>query len=182
MVLEDFLAVRGSAPAASDRYDEGYRQGWDDAAAELRAEDRRLAARVAGRLAAAAHAQEAAVALCLDQLAPMVSDLFDKLLPHAADRGFVPLVVEEAEALLRGPGERRLSLRLAPDAVGPLLAFLGDAPPDGLTVEADPAMGPMQARFAHPGGERELDLARLLDALDDAIDSLRPHEDAPADD
>ena len=181
MLLEDFAPTSLAPVPVADRYDEGYRQGWDDAAAELKADDLRLGARLAACLETASHTQAEAVALCLDRLEPLLAEMFDKLLPRAAERAFLPLILEEAETLLRDARGAALALHVAPEAVGPLQAFLGDARLERLRIEGEVGLAPLQARFVHPEGERELDLGRLLDALDDAYDALRPTEETDDD-
>ena len=188
MILEDFAdpyvdrraSVRPPpdkpANAVPDRsYEDGYRQGWDDAAARIRDDDTRIGARAASRLEGLAHTQRAAMALCLGQIEPLLTEVFDKLLPAAADRGFLRLVVEEAEAMLGRADGRVLTLRVAPETLEPLRATLAEAGADltAYRLEAEPELDPMQAVLAHPGAEREVDLARLLDAIGEAFETTR---------
>jgi len=182
MILEDFSRGADILPAPprtdADLFDRGYSQGWEDAAAKIRADDLRVAARLATHLEAMTHSQGAAVSLCLAQIEPLLSEIFDKMLPRAADRAFLGLILQEAETLLAGAGGKVLALRVAPEAVGPLHAFLeaGEADLDAMRIEAEPGLSPLQARLSHPGAEREIDLASLLDAMDDAFENFRQTE------
>ncbi|WP_308915856.1 hypothetical protein [Jannaschia sp. LMIT008] len=192
MILEDFAAPRPKAapappPAAEpaappDRgFDEGYRQGWDDAAARIREDDLRIGIRAAARLETLAHTQRAAMALCLSQVEGVLAEVFDKVLPRAAERGFLPLVVEEAQAMMQDAEGRVLRISVAADAVAPLRAILDAAPSDGAAVKliGDPALEPMQALLTGADQEREVDLTRLLDAMDAAFEGLRADNRKP---
>ena len=188
MMLEDFsaplvdrrAAVRPPPDQPKDEppprgFEEGYRQGWDDAAARIREDDLRIGARAAARLEGLAHTQRAAMALCLAQVEPLLTEVFDKLLPRAADRGFLPLVMAEAEALLAGAEGRLLTVRVAPEALEPLRATLAEAGADlsCFVLEGDPELDPLQAALSHPGAEREVDMGRLLDAMGEGFETMR---------
>ena len=193
MLLEDFAdpfadrrarvrqpkAVQEAMDAAeaerTKRYEEGYRQGWEDAAARIKSDDARTGARAAARIEGLAHTQRAAMALCLAQLEPVLAEVFDKVLPRAADRGFVGLIVQEAGAMLRSAENHVLALHVAPDAVEPVKAALAAAEADlsAVRLQADPELEPMQALLSHPGAEREVDVDRILDALDQSFDAMR---------
>ena len=92
MILEDFSRnadILAAPPRTdADLFDRGYSQGWEDAAAKIRADDLRVAARLATHLEAMTHSQGAAVSLCLAQIEPLLSEIFDKMLPRAADPRF----------------------------------------------------------------------------------------------
>ena len=186
MILEDFSAplvdrraeVRtpDADEAAPDRgYEEGYRQGWDDAAARIQADDVRIGARAAARLDGLVHTQRAAMTLCLAQVEPLLTEVFDKLLPRAADRGFIPIVVEEAGRMLEAADGRILSLKVAPEALEPLRAALAEAGADldAVRLEGATELDPLQAVLSRPGAEREVDMARLLDAMGEAYETMR---------
>lgn len=182
MILEDFAAV-AVVPQAStlDRaqvFDQGYSQGWEDASAAIKADDIRLASRVAAHLESMSHTQQSAMALCLSQVEPLLTELFDRVLPRAADRAFMALILQEAEILLKGTSGQVLAVRVAPETVGPLQSLLdaGSVASDSVRIEAQPGLDPLQARLTHPAGEREVDLARILDAMDDAFEAFRQTE------
>ncbi|UWQ21820.1 hypothetical protein [Jannaschia sp. W003] len=188
MVLEDFAVApgraRGQSAEGTDLFDRGYQQGWEDAAAAIRADDLRAAARLATRLEGMTHTQSAAMSLCLAQIEPLLAEIFDKMLPRAADRAFLGLVIQEAASQLRDASGHALTLRVAPEAVGPLHAYLEGTSADlaALRVEGEAGLAPLEARLVHPGGEREIDLAGLLDGMDDAFDALRTSERSRTDD
>jgi flagellar assembly protein FliH len=179
MILEDFTAAKPEPQTSEiDRaavFDEGYKEGWKDAAEAIKAEDLRLGASVASHLEGLAHTQQTATALCLAQIDPLLKEIFDKILPRAADRAFLAVVLEEAEKLLKANSKAALTIRVAPEALSPLFDILDAAPVsmESVKIEAEPGLDPMQARVAHPEGEREIDLSRVLDALDDAFEVLQ---------
>ncbi|KIT14284.1 hypothetical protein [Jannaschia aquimarina] len=179
MIFEDFSSgapISSAAVPTADHYDDGYRQGWADAAEKIRADDLRVGARVAAQLEKFSHTQSAAMSICLAQLEPLLTEIFDKLLPRAADRGFLALILQEAEAALSEAEGNKLTLRVAPDTVGPLRAYLEAVGADltDYDILADPDLDPLQAGLSAPSIEREIDVGRLLDALDEAFASLTP--------
>lgn len=178
LLLEDFaLPVRMQPSPEIDRtevFDQGYREGWNDAASAIKADDLRLGESLAEHLLGMAHTQAAAASLCLAQIEPLLTELFDKILPRAADRAFLSLILQEAETLLAAKSDKALIIRVAPEALGPLHDILGTSGEAlvSVQVEAEPGMDPLQARLVHPDGEREIDLTRILDAMDEAFEAL----------
>lgn len=178
MVLEDFTTKAVSAEVPElDRaavFDEGYRQGWDDAANAIKADDLRLGASLANHLEGLAHTQQTAMSLCLSQIDSLLTEIFDKILPRAADRAFLALVMEEAESLLKTNPDSILTVRVSPEGLSPLHDILDAAGEVAKSVklEAEPGLDTMQARLAHPEGEREIDLSRVLDTLDEAFENF----------
>lgn len=191
-VLEDFgpsiephpSARTARAPAAPDRYDEGYNAGWDDAMARVEAEQGRIGERLAERLDRMELDQRTANAGALTALEPTLREIFDTLLPRAAERAFLPLLLEEVGTVLAGDAGQ-LVLHVAPEeeqAVRRLLDRAGHA--DGrVRVRAEPALSISQALIRWEGQERRVDLEGVLGALDDALETFlatmdRGHEAA----
>jgi flagellar assembly protein FliH len=181
--LEDFGTVASmSAPAAASPppaeaptpeatdYDTAYNAGWDDAIAQVETEQGRIAAVLGERLAEIAETRSAALETALRTLEPVLADIFDKVLPHAVERTFLPLLLQEAEALARdesGP----LILHVAPEQAGALENLVAARPdlPVPVRVRAEPALSLSQALVSWERGERRMDLDAVLGALDDAL-------------
>lgn len=178
--LEDFgsaASIRPAMPAAGsgapDRFDDGFNAGWDDAMAQVEAEQTRVAEGLAERLDSLEHDQRAATAAALAALEPTLRDIFDKLLPRTAERAFLPLLLEEIGSLL-AEGHLRPVLHVAPEEEAAVLRLLVRAAigPDRLTVRPEPALSVSQALIRWEGQERQLDLEGVLSALDDALETF----------
>ena len=198
LALEDFGTPGGgrdfahrtmaAAPESpSDRFDDGYNAGWDDAMAQVEADRTRVGQKLGERLASIARTQEEATAAVLAALEPALRDVFDKLLPRAAERSFLPVLIEEIETLLTGDtGD--LTLLVSPEEISATRHLLerSDIPRATVTVAAEPALSLSQALIRWQGQERQLDLEGTLAGLDEALETFlatldRPNTAAPAD-
>ena len=176
--LEDFGA-RGQAPGmasvdhANDRFDDGYNAGWDDAMAQVEAEQSRVAAQLAERLTGLERDQRAAMTTALMTLEPALRDVFDKLLPSTVERAFLPILLEEVEAVLDA-GTECLTLVVAPEDAAPVARLLerGGIAAERVTVTPEPALSMSQALIRWTGQERQIDLEGVLTALDDALETF----------
>ena len=179
--LEDFGSGRPVAtssrseiaPAPIDRFDDGYNAGWDDAMAQVTRDQGRVAERLAQRLGTIELDQRAANAGALAALEPALRDVFDKLLPGAVERAFLPLLMEEVGRLL-ADGSGPLTLHVAPEEEPPLVRLLDRAGLSGerIRVRPEPALSISQALIRWEGQERRIDLEAVLAALDDALETF----------
>lgn len=181
-ILEDFgsrLSVLSSAHAAPalsdgiDRYDDGYNAGWDDAMAQVDADQARVGEGLANRLCTLEHGHRESTAAALVALEPTLREIFDKLLPRTAERAFLPLLLEEIRALL-ADGADKLTLHVAPEeqaAVSRLLERSG-IDTKRAAVRAEPTLSISQAQVRWDGQERRIDLESTLGALDEALETF----------
>lgn len=175
--LEDFgdpgSALVTDIPAATDRFDDGYNAGWDDAMAQVETEQARVSEQLADRLTELEHNQRAAMSTALTTLEPALRDVFDKLLPRTVKRAFFPILLEEVEAVLAS-GAESLILAVAPEDAGPIARLLerGGIPSSRAVVQPEPAMSMSQAVIRWTGQERRIDLEGVLTALDDALETF----------
>lgn len=190
--LEDFgsaLRVRATQgeiarPDGIDRYDAGYNAGWDDALAQVEGEQARVGEKLAERLTSLEQGHEAAMAASLDALEPLLRDVFDRLLPRAAERAFVGVVMEELRDVANA-GAGTMTLLVAPEevaAVGRLIER-SDLAGGRVEVAGEPALSLSQALIRWSGKERRIDFEAALGALDAALETfLATRERADADD
>lgn len=180
--LEDFgsrawtarpVAGAAAAKAGADRFDAGYNAGWDDAMARVEAEQTRVGERLAERLDALELGQRAANAGALAALEPALRDVFDKVLPHAAGRAFLPLLLDEMATVLSGDAGH-LVVQVAPEEEAAVLRLLERVghPPGRVAVRAEPTLSISQALIRWEGQERRVDLEGVLAELDDALETF----------
>ncbi len=141
--------------------------------AQVTRDQGRVAERLAERLETIELDQRSANAGALAALEPALRDVFDKLLPGAAERAFLPLLMEEVGRLL-ADGSGPLTLHVAPEEEPALVRLIDRA---GLSVERirvrpEPALSISQALIRWEGQERRIDLEAVLAALDDALETF----------
>ncbi len=179
--LEDFGNVRPFArpapPAAeaprTDRYEEGYNAGYDDAMAQVEAEQGRLAETFAERLMGLDLDRRAAMGTALTALEPAMREIFDRLLPHAAERSFLPILMQEIRSAFEGDAVA-MTVLVAPEDHARLVRLLerADFGSERVTVRSEPALSINQALLRWEGQERRVDLEGVLTALDDALETF----------
>lgn len=180
--LEDFGKTGSPPPRASAtpppevntaEFDTGYNAGWDDAMAQIDQEQGRLGEKLADRLLTLERDQQAAIASAITALEPMLHEVFDKLLPRAAERAFLAVLIEEIGTIM-GKGGGTLMLQVAPEECGALVRLLERAgiSPDRVTVRAEPALALSQALVRWDDQERRIDLQAVLAAMDDALETF----------
>lgn len=180
-LLEDFGTPTRARPmgpvpeaqAGQDRFDDGYNAGWDDAMAQAEADGVRISGRLAERLDDLHQGQRAAMAAALRMLEPALRDIFDRLLPRAAERAFLPLLMEEVRRVLDG-GIQCVGIAVSPEDASALTRLLerSGIPAGKALVRAEPAMSLSQAVIHWEGQERRVDLEGTLAALDDALETF----------
>lgn len=176
-LLEDFgrgraPSVARSASVTSDRFDEGYNAGWDDAMARVEEEQARIGAQLAARLAAIERDHDTARLALIADLEPALRDVFDKVLPHAVERTFLPNLLEEVSLALETANDQ-LRILVSPEDVAPMTRLLDQAGigPHQAVVAAEPALAMSQALIRWTGQERSVDLDGVLSDLDTALDT-----------
>lgn len=192
-LFEDFgsrtpapIARRSAAPQpASDRFDEGYNAGWDDAMARVAEEQTRIGEQLADRLIALETDHLTARQALINDLEPALREVFDKLLPHAVERAFLSNLLEEVNLALAATNDQ-LQILVSPEDVAPMMRLLdrADIPPARASVSAEPALALSQALIRWTGQERRIDLEGVLSDLDAALDTyfatLDRSQNAPA--
>lgn len=180
-LLEDFgdgavprtSSQAGRARSEADRFEEGYNAGWDDAMTRVEAEQTRVAERLAERLGMMEMSQRSANAAALAALEPTLREIFDTLLPRAAERAFLPILLEEVGAVL-GADVGRLTLHVAPEEEGAVQRLLDRAghARGNVVIRAEPTLSISQALIRWEGQERRVDLEGVLAALDEALETF----------
>jgi len=186
LVLEDFAtgtpaaepATGDTGAPAADRaaiYEEGYRAGWDDAAASERESLAHVGADFARTLQDLSFGFHEARAHVLASVAPLLRLITGQLLPDLARARFAETLVATAEPLFEAAADRPVEIVVAPAnraAVEALLGGHGDVP---VTLTVEPSLGPGQAYLRGAdseagAGETALDLDASLARLSEAVE------------
>ncbi len=179
--LEDFgprsaplqRAPAGAADPQDTRFDDGYNAGWDDAMSQVETEQTAASETLRERVSELRIDRGAAMAAALRSLEPILRDVFDKVLPRAAERSFLPTLMEELGDVLNDD-VAKLSVVVSPEDATRLLRLLARSGLDDgrVSVRAEPALSLSQALIRWEDGERRLDFETVLSDLDEALDTF----------
>jgi len=178
--LEDFgqsaasvVPARRAADVPSDGYDDGYNAGWDDAIAQVERDQTRVSEQLANCLLDLHQEHCGAMVGLIDSLEPALRDLFDKVLPHAAEKAFLPGLVEDLRGILE-TGAEQLTLAVPPEDVPALTRLLerADITESQAVVTSEPALAMSQALIRWTGQERRIDLDGVLAGIDSSLDTF----------
>ncbi len=177
--LEDFTP---QAPKPEDKtpvaveeahlaaYEDGYKAGWDDAAAaEMQARER-ISADFANSLGELAFTFHEARTHVLQGLAPLLTLMAEKVLPDIVRDGLAKTLSGIVATAAEQAADRPVELVINPDNRAAVDALLAEDPPLPLTVTEDPNLGPGQAYIrAATGRETALDLDAVLAEIHQAV-------------
>jgi flagellar biosynthesis/type III secretory pathway protein FliH len=152
-------AARGEGHAA------GYAEGFAAGMAQADAEDRAAVAAARESLRDLELRQAGARAEALAALGPVIAAIARAAAPQAAEAGLEAALAEAVEARLTAAPADRLTIRCAPERVEGLAARFGDA----VTLRADPAFGPADARVEWTSGGAWFEASHALAAAETAI-------------
>lgn len=150
-------------------FEQGYKAGWDDAAAAAAAEAdgaRREASQALQGLSFGFHEARGHL---LEGLGPLLEDICARVLPELAQAALGPVVREALMPLAEQALERPVTIALHPAARAAVEEALaaGPAPPVDLLEDSDLAPGEIQLRAG--GEERRIDLDAAVAQIRHAV-------------
>jgi len=192
--LEDFSASLSEpqAPEASaapapelpdaqeirlNAYEEGYKAGWDDAAAAEAEAHSRIAADFAKTLHELSFGYHEARAHVLGALGPLLTAMVEKVVPGVAAAGFASSVVEAAMRMAEKAADAPVEIRVCPENRQALVDLAGSDPGLPLRIVEDATLGPGQALLSGAAGECEIDIDGMLDSIRTAVDEFLTTEE-----
>lgn len=182
LALEDFDAdvARASGSAAASAtgetqklaaYEDGYRAGWDDAAASQTELQTTVSTELAAHLQDLAFTFHEAKAHVLKSIEPLMKDILGQVLPGVAKAALPGIVAEEMNRLADGAAANPIILSVAPESREALLSVLPEEPGFPLIVRDEPTLAEGQVFLRLGEREVEVDTGRatteILAAIDD---------------
>lgn len=150
-------------------FDAGYAAGWDDAAA-AHAQDRGQAeARTAEALQALGFTYQEARSHVLMALAPLLTDIAEKLLPRMAQAALPALVVETILPLAEKLAEPPVTLRLHPESRAAIERLCVPALGLPVSIVEDTTLTPGDIRLTLDAAEARVDLDGAVETIATAI-------------
>lgn len=164
MMPEDMEELRLKA------YERGYLAGWDDAMAQSRREDDAAHARLAQMLERVNFTYHDARGHVLNGLEPLLRAVLDTVIPAAARKALVPLVLEQVLPLAAVAGTPPLRLHVPAGMRAAFeTAFDGMVLPP-LEIIEDPDADALSARLSLGGQVQQVDLSGVVRRLSGALD------------
>jgi flagellar biosynthesis/type III secretory pathway protein FliH len=167
-VITDLGAMEEERLAA---YEQGYTAGWDDAAAAQTDEEARMSADLAHNLQSLGFTYHEARVHVLKAIAPLLTELTERLLPEMAKASLATMVLETLMPLAESMADAPVEIVLNPAARPAVEAVLEKATGFPLTVTEEPTLGEGQVylRLGHAETRVDLDgaIAEIAAALKD---------------
>ena len=139
-------------------YEEGYKAGWDDAAAAGEADGEGLRREAARNLQALAFTYHEARGHLMEGLGPLFDAICDRLLPDMAQAALGGMVRETLIPLAGAALDRPVTLVLNPAGRAAVEAALADSPAPPVDLVEDPTLGEAEVHLRGATEERRIDL------------------------
>lgn len=153
-------------------YEQGYKAGWDDAAAAQSEDQTRIRADLARNLQALSFTYQEARAHILKALEPLLTEMADRLLPVMARETLAPLVLERLMPLAEALGDQPAVLVLNPGMREAVEGLIEQATGLPLTIEEEPTLGEGQVYIRLGTAEAKVDLTRVTAEIATAVRSF----------
>ncbi len=168
-VVTDLDAIEEARLAA---YEQGYKAGWEDAAAAQADEQERLRSDVARNLQALGFTYHEALRHVMGGVEPLLRDLVGHVLPAIAARTLGPMIVEMLLPLAGEAAEAPAVMTFNPRMRDIVEAAVAAA--DGLPIQLreEPSLGEGQVYLRLDGREARLDLDTTLHRILEATEEF----------
>lgn len=153
-------------------FEDGYKAGWDDAAAAEAEGHARIGADFAKTLQELSFGYHEARAHVLGALGPLLTAMVERVMPQIARAGFARTVVATAMEAAEREADRPLHLRVCPENRSALEEIMAEDPGLPLKIVEDDTLGPGQALLSGATGESEIDIDGMLSSLRAALDDF----------
>ncbi len=160
-------------------YEQGYKAGWDDAAAAQAEDQTRISADFARNLQELSFTYHEAKGKVLNALEPLLSEMVSKVLPKLATENLVEMVVEEVQEIARNAANASVELVISPENRPALERLLEGQESLPITIVEEPSLGAGQVYLRFEDLEKKIDLEAVLTRCQQAIDGFfnQPEED-----
>lgn len=150
-------------------YEQGYKAGWDDAAAAQAGDQTRIGADLARSLQALAFTYQEARAHVLAGLEPLLTEMVDRLLPQTARETLAPLVLERLMPMAEEMTEQPVHLVLNPASRHAVETLVTQAAGLPLKIIEEITLAEGQAYLRLGTAEAKVDLTRVTAEIAAAV-------------
>lgn len=158
MVVTQIGAIEEAKLAA---YEQGYKAGWDDAAAAQSEDQGRIRADLARNLQQLSFTWQEARAHILKAVEPLLEEMVTRLLPETARETLAPMVLEQVMPMAEDLTDQPVALVLNPAVRPAVEALIEQATGLPMAIEEEPTLPEGQVYIRLGGAEAQVDLSRV---------------------
>lgn len=166
MVTTQLAAIEEAKLAA---YEQGYKAGWDDAAAAQSEDQTRIRADLARNLQQLSFTYQEARSHILKAIEPLLEEMVGRLLPETARETLAPLVLERIMPMAEEVTDQPVSLVLNPAMRVPVETLIEQATGLPLHIEEEPTLPEGQVYIRLGAAEAKVDLTRVTSEIAAAV-------------
>lgn len=148
-----------------EAFEQGYKAGWDDAAAASAQEQAKISADLSRNLQALSFTYHEARTGVLRAVGPLMIDISAKLLPEVAAESLAPMIAERLAPLIEAQAEVPVSILINPASRGAVAALVEEQTMLPLTLIDEPTLGEGQAALCFGAAEERIDLDGTIAAI-----------------
>ncbi len=150
-------------------YEQGYKAGWDDAAAALAEDQTRIRADLARNLQQLSFTYQEARSHILKAVEPLLEEMVSRLLPETARETLAPLVLEKVMPMAEDLTDQPVSLVLNPAMRLPVETLIEQATGLPMQIEEEPTLPEGQVYIRLGTNEAKVDLTRVTAEIAAAV-------------
>ncbi len=165
-VLTQVAAIEDAKLAA---YEQGYKAGWDDAAAAQSEDQTRIRADLARNLQQLSFTYQEARAHILKAIEPLLEEMVSRLLPETARETLAPLVLEQVMPMAEDATDQPVSLVLNPATRAAVETLIEQATGLPMKIEEEATLPEGQVFIRLGESEAKVDLSRVTAEIAAAV-------------
>lgn len=150
-------------------YEQGYKGGWDDAAAASSEDQTRIRADLARNLQQLSFTYQEARAHILKAIEPLLEEMVNRLLPETARETLAPLVLEQVMPMAEELTDQPVTLVLNPAVRTAVEALIEQATGLPMNIEEEPTLPEGQVYIRLGKAEAKVDLTRVTAEIAAAV-------------
>ncbi|MDQ2065282.1 flagellar biosynthesis protein [Xinfangfangia sp. CPCC 101601] len=150
-------------------YEQGYKAGWDDAAAAQSQDQNQIKADLARNLQQLAFTYQEARAHMLQAVKPLFEEMVNRLLPATARETLAPLVLEQVTPMAEELTDQPVTLVLNPSVRQAVASLITQATGLPMVIEEEPTLPEGQVYIRLGSREAQVDLSRVTAEIAQAV-------------
>ncbi|PHR00028.1 MAG: flagellar biosynthesis protein [Marinosulfonomonas sp.] len=155
-----------------EAFEQGYKAGWDDAAAAQSEEQSRVATDFARNLQELSFTYHQARGKILGSLEPLLKEMVSKVLPKLASDNLSQIIVDEVLAVSQTQTEAGIQIVISPSNRPALERLLEMQDSLDVTIIDEPSMAEGQAYLRFAQTENQIDLESVLSGFSQSVDGF----------
>jgi len=155
-----------------EAFEQGYKAGWDDAAAAQSEEQSRVAADFARNLQDLSFTYHQARGQILGSLEPLLKEMVSKVLPKLASNNLSQTIVDEVLAVAQTQTEAGIQIVISPNNRSALERLLESQDSLDITIIDEPSMAEGLAYIRFAQTEKQIDMESVLSGFSQSVDGF----------